>query len=235
MHRSFACIHSFKVHCIIYCRFLGAAVGAGKSPTFKQCARGYKFMRRTWDLKINLKPLRGSMANLEKMMIDYDSNIMLYTTEGKLELLMAASSSQDKKNTSHTAYDVACTLFNDGEGAKEELSSSGVSFSRQLVVLSHSPPLRTPLTHQWTPKIHANRTFIWDPVHTFVCCEQFDPNVGKLVMDQCPGLWSRMKDLIDTSNAGGKLLTCFESWYHNKIIMPTCLHAPHRPQRASVF
>lgn len=145
----------FNVHCIILRRFLGAAVGTGKSPIFKQCARGYKSMRRTWDLKINLKPLRGSMANLVKMMIDYDSNIMLYTTEGKLELLMAASSSQDKKNNSHTAYDVACTLFNDGEGAKEELSSSGVSFSRQLVVIKSPPPPHPPTLHSSMPHNNA--------------------------------------------------------------------------------
>jgi hypothetical protein len=148
-------------------------------------------MRRTWDMKINLKPLRGSMANLEKMMIDYDRNIMLYTTEGKLELLMAASSSQDKKNNSHTAYDVACTLFNDGEGAKEELSSLGVSFSQQLVVIKSlppPPPLHSSMHHK---NARSLAHFIVILCTLLYCCKQFDPNVGKLVMDQCPGLWAR--------------------------------------------
>ena len=188
-------------------------------------------------MKINLKPLRGSMANLEKMMIDYDSNIMLYTTEGKSELLMAASSSQDKKNNSHTAYDVACTLFNNGEGAKEELSSSGVSFSRQLVVIISLLPTPFPYALIDAPQknAHSLAHFIIILYTRLFCCEQFDPNVGKLVMDQCPGLWARMKDLIDTANAGGKHHRRLKSWYSSKTLWYTCLDASRRAQRPGIL
>ena len=115
-------------------------------------AKGYKFARIVFGEKNNLKPLRGSMANLEKMLIDNDSNIMLYTVEGKLEDMMSASSAIDKKNLSHTEYEIKAALFNDGPGTKEEIGSEGVTFSRKLVVrrsisrAAHTPFQVLPLT-----------------------------------------------------------------------------------------
>jgi hypothetical protein len=84
------------------CRFIGASVGSGKSPTWGKVSAGYKFVQIINNRRNNLKPIRGTIQNLERWLVEYDSDLMLYTVESQLEDEMSSNSSTNKRDQSHT-------------------------------------------------------------------------------------------------------------------------------------
>ena len=83
-------------------RFIGATVGAGKSPTFHKVANAYVWMRAFHDFVDNLVPLKGSKEQLEQTLIDHDGNCVFFTNESMIEDDMSRSSAVDSKSLAHT-------------------------------------------------------------------------------------------------------------------------------------
>ena len=92
-------------------RFIGATVGAGKSPTFHKVANAYVWMRHFHGLPDNLVPLKGSKEQLEQTLIDHEGNCIFFTNESMIEDDMSRSSAVDSKNTAHTVVSHRISLF----------------------------------------------------------------------------------------------------------------------------
>lgn len=84
------------------CRFIGASVGSGKSPTWGTVSSGYKFTQVINNMRNNLKPICGTIQNLERWLVEFDSDLMLYTVESQLENEISSNSSTNKREQSHT-------------------------------------------------------------------------------------------------------------------------------------
>ena len=119
-------------------RFIGATVGAGKSPTWNKVIGEYGFMRKCMNLKDNVVALKGSKEQVEDTLIEHDGNVVFYTVESMIEDSMSAASAIDSKQLAHTVYDAAMCLINDGLGAKKELSTSGVTIKNRIQEVSRS-------------------------------------------------------------------------------------------------
>lgn len=118
-------------------RFLGASVGSGKSSTWGKVSGGYKFMQTVFNTRSNMKPIRGTIQNLEKWLVDHDINIMLYTFESQLEDEMSANSSTNKRDLSRTPVRLWPQIYADF-GYHMKLQSSVGENRRYFPLVAHS-------------------------------------------------------------------------------------------------
>ena len=103
-------------------RFIGATVGAGKSPTWNKVIGEYGFMRKCMNLKDNVVALKGSKEQVEDTLIEHDGNVVFYTVESMIEDSMSAASAIDSRQLSRTVYDSSMCLVNGDEEEREDLS-----------------------------------------------------------------------------------------------------------------